>query len=299
MSEDHSLGNLAAHQALTGDMMLGLKPSAPRSRAYRVSVPPNNKQVFGPTDCIYIDIPTSRPNTWYDPAQSYLKFSVQCSATAACNAIDGIYVDNTAYSFFSRLDIYNGSNLLETIAQYGGLCNTIIDTTLTESDKAGLSSMIGCNALNTVIGGAAGAVCLNPQVPGDRSGCLLSGVTGAINTAIPTTFCLPLMSGIVGVNASKMIPVGSLRAPISLQLYTSANDDAVMYMTAGAGCIWQIVNVEFIATYVEVIDDNFGQHFDPSIPQYISTKSWRESSFTIPASTQGENTALATCISHG
>ena len=295
MSDSSSLGNLAAHQALTGDMMLGLKPSAPKSRSYRVSITPNNKQVFGGTDCIYIDIPTSRPNTWYDPAQSYLKFSVQCKTTGAVNGttIDSMYVDNTAYSFFSRLDVYNGSNLLETIGQYGGLCNTIIDATLTESDKAGLSSMIGCNSLNTIVsGGAAGTICTNPQVPGDRSGCLLSGVTGAINTALPITFCLPLMSGIIGVNASKMIPVGSLRAPISLQLYTAANDDAVMYMTAGAGCTWQIINVEFVATYVEVIDDNFGQHFDPSIPQYISTKSWRESSFTIPASTQGENTAL-------
>ena len=299
MSEDHSLGNIGAHQALTGDMMLGLKPSAPRSRAYRVSIAPNNKQVFGPTDCIYIDIPTSRPNTWYDPAQSYLKFSVQCSATAACNAIDGIYVDNTAYSFFSRLDIYNGSNLLETIGQYGALCNTILDATLTESDKAGLSCMIGSNPLTTIYNpanaalGAYGTVnaC---QSMGDRSGLMLKAVAVAngIGTAIPQTFCLPMMSGIIGVNASKMIPVGSLRAPISLQIYTAANDDAIFYGLVGVGALWQIVNVEFVATYVEVLDDNFGQHFDPSIPQYISTKSWRESAFTIPANTAGENTAL-------
>jgi len=299
MSDSNSLGNLAAHQALTGDMMLGLKPSAPRSRAYRVSIAPNNKQVFGPTDCIYIDIPTSRPNTWYDPAQSYLKFSVQCTSTAACNVIDGIYVDNTAYSFFSRLDIYNGSNLLETIGQYGALCNTILDATLTESDKAGLSCMIGCNPLISIYNpanaalGAYGAsnAC---QSMGDRSGLMLTSVAtvDGINTAFPQTFCLPMMSGIIGVNASKMIPVGSLRAPISLQIYTAANDDAIFYGLAGVGAKWQIVNVEFVATYVEVLDDNFGQHFDPSIPQYISTKSWRESSFTIPANTAGENTAL-------
>lgn len=231
MSDSSSLGNLAAHQALSGDMMLGLKPSAPRSRAYRVSVAPNNKQVFGPTDCIYIDIPTSRPNTWYDPAQSYLKFSVQCTSTAACAVIDGIYVDNTAYSFFSRLDIYNGSNLLETIGQYGALCNTILDATLTESDKAGLSCMIGCNPLMSIYNPAnanlaaygASNAC---QTMGDRSGLMLNSVAtvDGINAALPQTFCLPMMSGIIGVNASKMIPVGSLRAPISLQIYTAAND---------------------------------------------------------------------------
>ena len=61
---------------------------------------------------------------------------------------------------------------------------------------------------------------------------------------------------------------------------------------AGVGCLWQIVNVEFIATFVEIQDDNFGQHIDPSIPQYISTRSWRESSFSIPNNTSSENTAL-------
>ena len=299
MSDSSSLGNIAAHQALTGDMMLGLKPSAPRSRAYRVSIAPNNKQVFGPTDCIYIDIPTSRPNTWYDPAQSFLKFSVQTCATAACNATDGVYVDNTAYSYFSRLDIYNGSNLLETIGQYGALCNTILDATLTESDKAGLSCMIGSNPLITIINptnaalGAYGAsnAC---QSMGDRSGLMLNAaaIAGGLGAALPQTFCLPLMSGIVGVNASKMIPVGSLRAPISLQIYTAANDDAIFYGLLGVGATWQIINVEFVATYVEILDDNFAQHFDPTIPQYISTKSWRESSFSVPAGTAGENTSL-------
>ena len=301
---DNSGLNIGVAQALTGDMMLGLKPSAPRSRAYRVSIAPNNKQIFGPTDTIYIDIPTSRPNTWYDPSQSYLKFSVQCASTAACattgggNAYDGIYVDNSAYSFFSRFDCYNGSNLLETISAYGALCNTILDATLTTSDKAGLSCMIGTNPNPMNLCSAAAYVQYTGttpvQIPGDRSGIGLNSVTIAagINTAQAFCFCLPLMSGVVGVNASKMIPVGSLRAPISLQLYTSANDDAVCYTLPAVGCIWQIVNVEFVATYVEILDDNFGQHFDSTIPQYISTKSWRESSFTIPALSAGEQTSL-------
>ena len=296
--------NIQNHVALTSDMNLGLKPSAPRSRAYRVNIAPNNKQVFGSTDVIYIDIPTSRPNTWYDPSQSYLKFSVQCAATAAVaqGVVDAIYVDNSAYSFLSRLDVYHGSNLLETISQYGALCNTILDSTLTQSDKVGLSSMMGMNPLQTI-------TCVTPaaayaqgafyatattQTPGDRSGLALRAILGVgnINTAYCQTFCLPLMSGVVGVSASKMIPVGNLRAPISLQIYTAANDDAIYYATPGAGATWQIVNVEFVATFVEIQDDNFGQHFDPSIPQYISTRSWRESSFSVTAGLTGEITNL-------
>ena len=303
MDNSNSALNIQNHVALTSDMNLGLKPSAPRSRAYRVNIAPNNKQVFGSTDVIYIDIPTSRPNTWYDPSQSYLKFSVQCAATGAVaqGAVDGIYVDNSAYSFISRLDVYHGSNLLETISQYGALCNTILDSTLTQADKSGLSSMMGINPLSTGCCGSGAAFVANTflpslysQTPGDRTGLALRAVQGAanINTAFCQTFCLPLMSGVVGVNASKMIPVGNLRAPISLQIYTAANDDAIYYATAGAGATWQIVNVEFVATYVEIQDDNFGQHFDPSIPQYISTRSWRESSFSVGAGLTGEITNL-------
>ena len=86
-------------------MMLGLKPSAPKSRQYRQNISPNNKQIFTANDTIDIDIPTGRHNTWYDPSQSYLKFSVQCTTTTAVNTttnVDGVFVDNSAYSFISR-----------------------------------------------------------------------------------------------------------------------------------------------------------------------------------------------------
>ena len=101
---------------------------------------------------------------------------------AASYGIDGAYVDNSAYSFISRLDVYNGSNLLETISQYGALCNTILDVTLTESDKAGLSCMIGCNpTVNSIFTSPAAAIPVNTtysvpiiQTMGNRSELLLN-----------------------------------------------------------------------------------------------------------------------------
>jgi len=145
--------------SLTSDMLLGLKPSAPKSRSYRINVAPMNKSVFAPADQIIIELPSGRRNTWLDQSQSYLKFSVQCSSTTAVTSVGagvrGVYIDNTAYSFIQRLDVYNSSNLLETINEYGQLCNFMIDTSLTQSDKAGLSTLIGSNPLNTsVLSGA-------------------------------------------------------------------------------------------------------------------------------------------------
>ena len=120
---------LPVHQALTSDMMLGLKPSAPKSRSYRISVAPLNGSTFGPSSQIIWELPTGRRGTWLDQSQSYIKFSVQCVTANACaaNAPGGIYIENTAYSFFQRLDIYNSSNLLETISEYGQLANFLID----------------------------------------------------------------------------------------------------------------------------------------------------------------------------
>ena len=144
---------LPVHQALTSDMLLGLKPSAPKSRSYRISVAPLNASVFAPGSQMIFELPTGRKGTWMDQSQSYIKFSVQCQSTnnvAANAANNGIYVENSAYSFIQRLDIYNSSNLLETVNEYGQLANFLIDTQLTQSDKAGLSCMIGSNNLENM-----------------------------------------------------------------------------------------------------------------------------------------------------
>ena len=129
---DPSQINLPIHTALTSDMMLGLKPSAPKSRSYRLSVAPINKSTFAPADQMIFELPTGRRGTWLDQSQSYLKFTVQCTTTTACtqtiaNNGNGVNIDNTAYSFIQRLDVYNSSNLLETINEYGQLANLLID----------------------------------------------------------------------------------------------------------------------------------------------------------------------------
>ena len=156
---DPSQINLPIHTALTSDMMLGLKPSAPKSRSYRLSVAPVNSSVFTGGQQVIFECPTGRRGTWLDQSQSYLKFSVQCTtATVTVQSpygSSGVFLDNTAYSFIQRLDVYNSSNLLETISEYGQLANLLIDTSLTQSDKAGLSSMIGTNPFTTVISAGA------------------------------------------------------------------------------------------------------------------------------------------------
>lgn len=305
---DPSALNIPINQALTSDMLLGLKPCAPKSRSYRISIAPINKSVFSPNDQIIFELPTGRKGTWLDQSQSYLKFSVQFASTAATTGGgSGIYLDNSAYSFLQRCDIYNSSYLLETQNEIGQLANFLMDTSLTQSDKAGLSSLIGTNALITnyvsLTTNAGAAYTQNAvvtgipttlQFPGDRSGFSPVSVTTAagIGTAIPYSFSLPLLSGVIGINASKMLPVGKLANPIRVEMYLAANDDAIYYGTSGAGATWQIINVEFCACYVELQDDNLDQVLAPGEEEYISTTTYRQASTYMPSATSGEFTTL-------
>lgn len=301
---DPSQINVPIQTALTSDMMLGLKPAAPRSRSYRLSVAPLNKTVFTSTDQIVFELPTGRAGTWLDQSQTFLKFSVQCQTNAAVtnpNLQTGVAVENTAYSFFNRLDIYHSSNLLEQISEYGQLANMLLDLQLSQSEKAGLSPLIGSNSFiftqsltpssvwaSSVSGSTTSLALPTPLTTlGDRSGQGLTSAT-TLNTATPFTFCLPVLSGVVGVNASKMLPLGKLSSPLRLEFYTAANDDAVYYGTLGAGCVWQIINVELCCCYVELLD-NFDNDRGT---EYISTSTYRNSSTNLPSATSGEFTTL-------
>ena len=301
---DPSAINLPVSQALTSDMLLGLKPSAPKSRAYRLNVAPLNKSVFTGSDQMIFETPCGRKGTWLDQSQSYLKFSVQVGANAVCAAnvsangvYSGIYVDNSAYSFLQRIDIYHSSNLLETQNEYGQLANFSMDTSLTQSDKAGLSSMLGTNN-QTILQSAGGAyaqwaVTQELQRPGDRSGLALGALqlVGGLPPvgATPYTFSLPILSGVIGINASKMLPVGKLSSPVRCEFYTAANDDAITYGLLGVGATWQIINAELVCCFVELSDD---LPSIPGVPDYISTKTYRQASTYMPAATAGEFTTL-------
>ena len=294
---------LPVQYSLTSDMQLGLKSVAPKSVSRRVSISPSNKSIFVPQDTIIFDIPTGRPGTWLDQSQTYIKFSAQFLTTATTNVSasayisssgGGVHLDNSAYSFFQRLDVFNGSNPLESINQYGQLCNYLIDTQLSMSDKAGLSGMIGTNPYGVISAGtsapAANSKIVQVQYPGDRTGLsvtALSSSTSTISQSPAYHFALPILSGVVGVNASKMIPLKDLTAPINLQFTLSQNDDAVVYGVTATGVTWQLVSVELVCCFVEIDDDRFNVS-DKNVPQYISSKSYRQVSTTIPAGTLGQ-----------
>jgi hypothetical protein len=100
-----------------------------------------------------------------------------------------------------------------------------------------------------------------------------------------------MLSGVIGVNSSKMLPMGQLHNPIHIEIFWAANDDAVYYSLAGAGCVWQIIGVEFCACYVELTDD-ISTQIQPGEIQYISSTTYKQTSTYLPAASSGEFTCL-------
>jgi hypothetical protein len=119
MTDSSSL--IANQQALSADVLYNLKPSVVRCRNYRCSISASNKNAFGPHEIGIFSIPCRR-NCFLDQQNSYQRFTVKNG--------DGTYtfkVNSTGYSFIKGLDVYHGSNMLDTIQAYNVLAAYLVN----------------------------------------------------------------------------------------------------------------------------------------------------------------------------
>ena len=252
--------------AVSSDCLYNLKPSSVRARSYRASIPSSNQSTFTPGSSSIIYIPGGRTNTYLDTTQSYLRFTVKNN-----DASMNLYVDNIASSFINRIDIYHGSNLLETIQGYNILMSFLKDFQINASESYGLSNIYGTSASDTAT---------------QRQG-LFVGVGQRI------TFCIPLL-GCLGLGCEKAIPIGALYDDIRYDIQWEANSQA---------CVWSgvptkeysVIDVQMELQIIEMSDEaeSIIQSVTPySKPVYIHGTSWRHYSSTLPSGTTGVYTCL-------
>ena len=129
-----------------------------------------------------INIPTGRHGSFLNTRMNYLKFRVQITGTDAGHTIAA---DFNIASIFSQLEVYHGSNPLEQIHEYGFLVN--LWHYMTGSAAAHGTTL-------NLLEGQHGTT--------TRTG---EGIAGAHANRV---FCVPLLSGIVGVLQSKYLPTG-------------------------------------------------------------------------------------------
>jgi hypothetical protein len=253
-------------QAITSDLNFSLKPSGVRSKSYRASILPTNKSTFNPTDTCIIYIPGGRRNTYLDVNQSYMRMTIKNN-----DATQAFKLDNCATCAINRIDVFHASNLLETIQGYNVLTSYILDMQSSYSQRIGLANIYGFDST------------------GDRIGSTLAA--GA-----QQTYCLPIFSGVCGVLADKMLPLGLLADDIRLEI---TFETLALMIVQGATALTTaptILDFQLELTIVELSDEGESlvrsNYAYPEQPLYLHGASWRHYTSQLPASAGGYSTLV-------
>ena len=258
--------------AIPQDLLYTVKPSSVRARQYRASIPCSTNSVAncGTTSIFYIP---ARANCFLDSKYSALRFTIK--NTSSNNL--AMKTDGFASSVISRLDVYHGSNLIESISNYNVLASLIYDATLDPGQKVALSGVYGGSN----------------SVTAPRAGATITSTSTAVGQL---TVCIPLLSAVCGVGLDKMLPLNlsdDLRIECvwsdDLSGMVSASSTADTYIT-GYSASWYVQSPEFLATIIEL--DQQGMQLvnsiaPPSGETILHGVSYRSYNANMPANSSG------------
>ena len=253
-------------KAVTSDLLYNLKPSALPCRSYRASIPPTNSQTFAPGSLAVLYVPGARRGTFLDTSASYLRYTVQQNSISS-----PFHVDGCGASFINRLDVFHSSNALESIQQYNVLYNAITDMQCSQAQKVGLQNSFGFGLDAT-----------------GRNGADLSG------NLTKQTFCVPLLSGVVGTLIDKMLPLHALNDDVRLEITWEQTDLAVCW-TNGTSTPWSIINLELDLTIVELGEEGMtmvNSVAPRNMPMFIHGNTWRHYVSNLASGTSGTYSTL-------
>ena len=208
--------------SLTDALVYAPKPSAVSGQKYRQSVPSYNKSEFLPGETIMLNIPCGRKNQFLNQRMSYLKFKLVNLETTTT---DTIQLDYSGASLFSSFELYHGSQLLESIREYGALYTLWQDM---------VGSVEAMKHTGNLLEGCSDTF--------ERQGMTLNG--GA-----EITLCIPLLSGIIGSMQSKYLPTGDMHGDLRVELTLANANDGII---GAAARKWGVKQVTLELEYVEL-----------------------------------------------
>ena len=132
---------------------------ASQGRSFRSNTQPQTGSSFKSGETLIFNIPT-RQNLVLSPSESYLRGKVTFKNGAT--ASNYIRMENAAaHTLFYRLQVYHGSNLLQTIENYPLLAKLMFDLQVSTPQANGKHSILtGCSTeyvVSSSIGDAADA----------------------------------------------------------------------------------------------------------------------------------------------
>jgi hypothetical protein len=291
-----------------------LKPSAVSGRSYRVSIPANNiGDGFLPSSTMIFNIPCGmRKNTYIDPTSSYLRYTIQISGTGttcttatvagalstggATSALigGGAFLDHNSTAIFNTQTLYSSANQIENISGINLLYNYMLDTNFSYA-----------NALTNSLNYGMYVPKLDPTEI--RRGAFLSVTTAGLSTVASSafasadfikeqnTFCTPLMSGLLGIGASSMVPVYAINDVLRLEMLLENAQSALVTVGTGTVMSYKVISAILEMTYIELSD--LGQSFvtanaPTNSPIFLVGQSARRNTQTLTANSAGLNSFL-------
>lgn len=242
--------------ALTNNVSYTMKPTSVKCSRKQLVIPSSNKTTFDDGETCVWYLPSLR-NHVMDGQSGYLRFTVKPTTTGR--------VDNTAHSFIDRIQTYGaGGALVSDIQNYGVLANMMVDLQLSQSEKIGLSGLIGAEddygttatALTYTGVEAKNAFATLPAAQtaaGDAFATLTATSTitnsnrkgQAVTTATEYTFCIPLLHPFFTLS-EKYIPVFAMGDDTRIELTWASFTKALVTCTD-----YTISNPEIVVDYIE------------------------------------------------
>ena len=219
------------------------KPRATAASKVRQNILPINGRVFGPSSQIHFSLPCGRKGAFLDPKATYLKFRLKSNEKTVANGGQGrnFSLDYSAHSAIHLLECYYGSTQLEYVREYGSLVAALMDTQATTDRE---------NKNGTILEGNSGT---------SRTGTTISAEGDA-------TFCVPLVSGVIGSLAEKMLPVGAMTRDNLKFSLTLADLHDIQHSAASVD--WEVDNVELVCEYV-MVNSEVARAIESMSPQGI------------------------------
>jgi hypothetical protein len=244
---------------VTSSMQYSLRPPAAQGRSFSYQIKATNGSEHTGTrsQVIQFDIPCGRPGSFLDQSQTFMQFEVVPTFSGTAS------VDSHASAFIHRLEVYHGSNLLESIDNYNLLYNMMLDAQVGGDQRNGhLSVSQGC------VEGAAGPV-IDKDSAHDAYAKFAAAFNGrnlmtggtiplrdgaALTTATKMTFAIPLScSGLLSPLCPKYIPLLAMGAS-DLRVQITLEDPHIAMVCAQATA-YKVTNATLNCGFLEFPPD--------------------------------------------
>lgn len=236
------------------------KVESAMAKSSRVNIQPQNGSGnYFPGDTVIFNIPT-RNNLCMIPQESYLKFDLVVTSSAAANAFR--FDACGAHGIWKRIRVFHGSSLLSDCDEYGLLAKMLFDLAVSGDSTYGKQNILaGCRS--DLVTNFTAAVAGGENIPALQinSGERLfksTGTTDAIaatETTEKITYCLNLIS-LVGSLTSQYIPLFAMTsAPLRVEIQLVSNVLGGMGALAGGTTNnFTVSNCEYVMNAIELSD---------------------------------------------